>query len=193
MSNLLDYLPDFYHEIREIRLIADVEDEQFEEMEAELEHLLADQFVMTAREPAIARREKLFNIQADPKVESLDFRRKRIINRQSIRPPFTERYLQDRLDFLLGESVSTVHVDVDHYILAVELAITDASMFKEVLETIEKVVPLNIVYLQKTALHDAIGIKEGIIAKKLQRKTRLGRWRLGIIPFAVSTGEVRLK
>lgn len=194
MTDLLEYLPEFYHDIREFQVIAKVEGEQFDKIDAELDNVLNDQFVMTAREPSIVRREKLFKIQADPKVESLDFRRKRIINRQSIRPPFAERYLQSRMDFLLGEGVATVQVDVENYILSVELAITDAAMFKEVLLTIERIVPLNMIYLQKTALHDSVGIKESIIANRLQRNTRLGTtWRLGVTPFATSTGEVKLK
>lgn len=194
MTDLLEYLPDFYHGIREFQVIEKVEGEQFDKIDAELDNILDDQFVMTAREPSIVRRERLFKIQADPTAESLDFRRKRIINRQSIRPPFTERYLQDRFDFLLGEGISTVHVDVDNYILSVELAITDAAMFKEVLITIERIVPLNMIYLQKTAIHDSVGIKESITANRLERNMRLGTtWRLGITPFATLTGEVTLK
>lgn len=194
MIDLLEYLPEFYHGIREFQIIAKVEGKQFDKIDAELDNILNDQFVMTAREPSIVRRERLFKIQADPTIESLDFRRKRIINRQSIRPPFTERYLQDRLNFLLGEGISTVHVDVDNFILSVELAITDAAMFKELLITIERIVPLNMIYLQKTAIHDSVGMKESIIANRLQRNMRLGTtWRLGITPFANSTGEVTLK
>lgn len=194
MTDLLEYLPEFYHGIREFQIIAKVEGEQFDKIDAELDNILNDQFVMTAREPSIVRRERLFNIQADPKVESLDFRRKRIINRQSIRPPFTERYLQERLNFLLSDDISTVHVDVENYVLSVELAIADAAMFKEVLTTIERIVPLNMIYLQKTAIHDSMGIKESIVASELERQTRLGTtWRLGVIPFAISKNEVTLK
>ncbi|WP_342505608.1 putative phage tail protein [Sporosarcina sp. FSL K6-2383] len=194
MTDLLEYLPEFYHDIREFRVIAEVEGEQFDELDAELDNILNDQFIMTAREPSIVRRERTFKIQADLTIETLDFRRKRIINRQSIRPPFTERYLQDRFDFLLGKGVSTVNVDVDNFILSVSLAINDAAMFKEVLITIEKIVPLNMIYLQKTAINDSMGIKESIVAHKLSRNLRLGTtWRLGVTPFAVSTNEVTLK
>lgn len=194
MADLLDYLPEFYHGIREFQVIAKVEGEQFDKIDAELENILNDQFIVTAREPSIVRSERLFKIQADPTVEGLDFRRKRLINRKSIRPPFTERYLQDRLNFLLGDGISTIHVDVENYILSVELAITDAAMFKEVLTTVEKIVPLNMIYLQKTTIHDSVGIRENIVANRLERNMKLGTtWQLGITPFATSTGEVTLK
>lgn len=194
MSDLLEFLPELYHGIREYQVIAKAEGKEFDKIDAELDNMLNDQFVMTAREPSIVRRERLFKIQVDPNVESLNFRRKRIINRQSIRPPFTERYLQDRLNFLLGEGISTVSVDVVNYVLSVSLAIADAQMFKEVIETIEKIVPLNMIYLQKTTIHDSVGVKESIIAVELDRKTRLGTtWRLGITPFAIAKKEVVLK
>ena len=194
MSNLLDYLPEVYHGIKEYRVIAEVEGNEFDKIDKEIESILSDQFILTAREASIARREKVFKIKADPNVESLDFRRKRIVNRQSIRPPFTEKYLQDRLNFLLGKGISAVSVDIVNYILSVNLAIADAAMFKEVIETIEKIVPLNMIYLQETAIHDSISIKESIIAIELERKTKLGTtWRLGVTPFAIAIKEVVLK
>jgi hypothetical protein len=194
MDKLIDYLPSYYKDIKEFQLIMSVETEEFEQLKTEIENLFNDQFIMTAREPAIARREKIFKIQADPSIETLEFRRKRIINRQSIKPPFTRRYLQKQLDFLLGTGVAVVEVDAINFIVYVKLAIADAPLFKEVVNTIEAIVPLNMVYVQKTVLNHQVRCKESIIANPLSRQMKLGStWRLGITPFAISAGEVILK
>lgn len=194
MDNLINYLPYYYQDIKEFQLIMSVETDEFEQLKAEMENLLNDQFIMTAREPAIARREKIFKIQADPTTETLEFRRKRLINRQSIKLPFTRRYLQKQLDFLLGTGVAVVEVDAINYIVYIKLAIADAPLFKEILNTIETIVPLNMIYVQKTVVNHRVRCKESIIAIFLSRQTKLGSiWRLGITPFAANAGEVILK
>ncbi|WP_313894302.1 putative phage tail protein [Psychrobacillus sp.] len=194
MADLMSYLPHYYQDIHEFKVLMAIENPEFNLLLSEFDGVLNDQFILTAQEPAIEKREKLFNILADPKTETMEFRRKRIINRQSIKPPFTLKYLQQRLDFLLGEGVATARVDVTNYILRVELAITNAALFKEVLEMIEKIVPLNIIYLQKTALENRLCLKEHIIARKIKRSIRLStNWRLGIIPFGSLSSEVVVK
>lgn len=190
----MSYLPHYYQDIHEFKVLMAIENPEFNLLLSEFDGVLNDQFILTAREPAIEKREKLFNILADPKAETMEFRRKRIINRQSIKPPFTLKYLQQRLDFLLGEGVATARVDVTNYILRVELAISNAALFKEVLEMIEKIVPLNIIYLQKTAVENRLCLKERIVARKFNRSIRLSTtWRLGITPFASVSSEVVLK
>ena len=194
MDRILNHLPGFYKEVKEFQVIAMIETEDIDELQLSIQSYLEGQFIETANEENIARRERLFRIMPDPSTESLEFRRKRIINRQSIKPPFTERYLQQRLDFLLGPGVATVNLDPENYVLTIELAISNAAMFKEVIITIEKIVPLNMIYLQKTALVSKLGINESIVAKTLERTLRLGsNWQVGITPFAEVANEVIVK
>lgn len=194
MNRLLEYLPEMYHDIVEFVEIASTEEREFINLEQAIDKLLDNQFVLTSDEQAIKRREKMLRIQADPTTESLEFRKQRILNRYQTKPPFTVRYLQNQLDFLVGKGLSVVSVDVQNFILRVTTSIENAAIFKEMHHTVNKVKPAHMVYQQDTAIKDEVALKEQIVANRLKRGIRLSTtWRLGITPFATSTSEVVLK
>ncbi|WP_281868345.1 putative phage tail protein [Brevibacillus parabrevis] len=194
LNRLLSYLPELHAEIREFQEITHTEQSEFDLLNRSIKQLFDEQFVLTASEQYLARREKMLNIQADPAKESLDFRRKRLINRYSTKAPFTERYLQQQLDRLVGAGVAIVGVDVQNYLLSVEAKINDAAVFEEVIHTVEKVKPANMVYIQQTAVHDSIHLEERISRAALTRMTGLSTtWQLGVTPFAVRGEEVQVK
>lgn len=193
-SKLINYLPPILQDVKEMQVIMDMEDQQFDQLQGGINRFLDDQFVMSASLEAIRQRELELGIQANPSQESVDFRRKRIINRYSTKAPFTERYLQQQLDKLVGPGVALVSVDTREFFLYVTAKIEEAAVFKEVVHTVQKVKPANMVYQQQTALTDSITLEEKISKAELSRMTGLSTtWQLGITPFAVRGEEVRIK
>lgn len=191
---ILSYLPEWYSKIREIEQLAEVEDRETANLQQALQRLLDDQFVRTASERAIRRRELQLGIRADPVNESLELRKLRLINRYSTKPPFTLRYLQERLDFLLEPGRAAVRVDVENFILTLTTSVEDANLFREVEYTVKTIVPANMVYQQETAIKDQIGLQERLSYLELTRETRLSTgWRLGVVPFASEGSEVIIK
>lgn len=193
-ANLISYLPELYHDIREFVELAEAENAEFDELADAVSQLLDDQFVDTASEQAIRRRELQLGIRADTTTETLEFRRKRLINRYSTKPPFTVRYLQGRLDFLIGSGRATIEVDVQNFVLKVTLSIPDAAFFREIQHTIQAVKPANLVYIQETSLTDRIALEEHVWKSTLTRGTRLSTsWRVGRTAFADRGTEVQVK
>ncbi|SDT26293.1 hypothetical protein SAMN05444162_3597 [Paenibacillaceae bacterium GAS479] len=190
---LLSRLPEFYGESREFKELLAAEDAEITAAESAVLRLLEDQFVMTAGQEALRRRERVLGILADEVVETLAFRRMRIVNRYSTKPPFTLRYLQDRLDYLAGPGRALAEVDLDDYVLTVSAAIQDASLFREVERTIQAVKPANLVYEQQTAVADTLLLRESVRYHPLARETRLGSWKLGAIAFTTEGEEVIVK
>lgn len=193
MNRLLEYLPDIYHDVIDFVELTETETQEITSVETAIERLLNDQFVNTANESAIRRRERILGIQADPATETIEFRRKRLINRYSTKPPFTVRYLQRQLDNLVGAGLTIVSVDVQNFTLTVTANINDASVFKEVEHTVKVVKPANILYQQQTSLEDVIEFQEGISKRDITWNYRLGSWRLGEKPFANLGAEVVIK
>lgn len=194
MNRLLEYLPDIYHEVIDFVELTDTETQEVISAEQAIGTLFADQFVTEASEQAIKRREKMLGIQADPTTESLDFRRKRLINRYSTKPPFTVRYLQQRLDFLVGAGLTIVSVDPQAFILTVTTNIDNAALFKEVERTVKVTKPANMLYQQQTSLQDTIELRERIKARAVSWNYKLdGSWKLGEKPFADLGMEVVYK
>lgn len=191
---ILDYWITDLHKIRDFRELAKTEDIELQLLEGAINQLFDDQFVMTSGPDAIKRREKMLGIQADPTTESLEFRRKRILNRYQTKPPFTIRYLQQQLDFLVGKDRAVAEVDVQNFILTITAAIDNAQIFKEVQHTVEIIKPANLTYQHETAVYDDINLEEHISKREMTRKTRLGTtWRLGVVPFADLGSEVVIK
>lgn len=193
-DRILIHLPDFYERIEDFVELAATESAELELMDGAVNQLLDDQFVETSGLQAIKRREQMLGIQADPKTESLEFRRKRILNRYQTKPPFTIRYLQQQLDMLVGPGMTIVSRDPAKHLLIVTTNIDDANLFREVLRTIETIKPANMIYQQNTALEGAIDLEEHIGMKEMTWNYRLdGSWKLGEKPFVTYGPEVPIK
>lgn len=193
-NKLLQYLPEFYHDVKEFAQLTEIEDVELQSVAKSISRLLDEQFVLSSSERTIKRREQQLGIQADPKTETLDFRKKRIINRYSTKPPFTVRYLQEQLDQLVGRGMTIVSVDVQNFILYVTAAIDNANVFKEVQHTVQTVKPANLLYQQNTSTADGIGLEEHISMQTVDWNYRLdGSWTLGNQPFTTLGPEVVIK
>lgn len=193
MNRLLRYLPEFMQDLVEFRELTEASLAEFDAIEAAAQRAFDDQFVMSAGAAAVRRREQMLGIQADPSAETLDFRRKRLINRYSTKPPFTIRYLQQQLDTLLGEGLTVVAVDPHSFILTVTADIGDAALFHEVERTVRVIKPANLIYRQRTALSDGIGLDERLKRRTINWNYSLGSWHLGTAPFALLGPEVTVK
>lgn len=190
----MKYLPPYYQDIEDFTALAAAEDSELDSLDVAMQRLFADQFVLTADTQAISRREAMLGIQADPSTESLDFRRKRILNRYQTKPPFTVRYLQQQLDRLVGPGMTIVSVDVPNFILYVTTNIENASVFREVIRTVEMIKPANIVYQQNTALNIAVELNESISRQSIDWNYKLdGSWNLGEKAFSTLGVEVPVK
>lgn len=193
-DRILIYLPAFYADIEDFVELASAETVELDLAAGAVDQLFADQFVVTSGLQAIKRREQMLGIQADPTTETLGFRRRRILNRYQTKPPFTIRYLQRQLDTLVGEGMTIVSVDYANRVLTVTANLDNASVFKEVLRTIETIKPANMVYLQNTSLEGKIGLEEHIAMKKMTWNYKLdGSWKLGEQPFVSYGPEESIK
>lgn len=192
-DRIMRYLPEYYREIEDIKELAATESIELDNMEIAIQQLLDDQYVMTASVDAIKRRERMLGIQADPTTESLNFRRRRLINRYSTKPPFTRRWLQQQLDRLVGPGMTIVSVDPQQFILTVTANIENANVFREVIHTVDTVKPANVVYQQNTALHADIGLDERISKQDITWNYALGLWQLGMQPFSTLGAEEVIK
>lgn len=193
-DRILIHLPAFYGDIEDFIRLAETETIELDLAQGAIGQLFDDQFVETSALQAIKRREQMLGIQAAPTRETLEFRRRRILNRYQTKPPFTVRYLQRQLDALVGKGMTIASVDYVNRVLTVTANVDNASVFKEVLYTIETTKPANMVYQQNTALQDVIGLEEHISMREMTWNYGLdGLWKLGEKPFVSFGPEVPIK
>lgn len=190
-ERVIRLLPEYFREILDYVEMGSTEDIELNAVEAATEQLLNDEFVLTSSQQAVKRREDMLGIQADPTMESLEFRKQRILNRYQTKPPFTIRWLQQQLDRLVGPGMTIVSVDVQNFILTVTANIDNANVFREVQYTIQTIKPANMDYQQNTALEEKIGLRERLYKQEVGWNYKLnGTWQLGEKPFATLGPEV---
>ncbi|MFD2117246.1 putative phage tail protein [Paenibacillus yanchengensis] len=193
-NRVLKHLPEYYHVIDDFRRLDETESIELDQLRRAVDQLFDDQFVITAGLQAIKRREQMLGIQSDPAIETLDFRRRRLLNRYQTRPPFTIRYLQQQLDLVVGKGLTIVAVDPQTFMLTVTTDIENASVFREALHTINTVKPVNLIYQQQTPLQLEIDVVERISRMQMNWNYKLdGSWELGAEPFITLDTEVIVK
>jgi len=180
-TNLGNYLTDYYTGIREMNVLVGVENKIFDRLKDDMLNALGDQFIKTCSVKVLAAWEKLFDIVHDASFETEEFRRERLINRLSNRKPFTLRFLIERLESILGAGTFEVTVDHNNYTLYIESAVDNRMHYNEVIQTVHRIKPANMVYITVPVLHSQVDIgTQAFIAEMIF--TRLGSWRLGM-PF----------
>lgn len=133
----------------------------------ELERLRQNQYILTADAKGIEEFEKQFSIIPNPSTEDIEFRRLRLINRNTTKPPFTLEYLEQKLDGLLDGGYK-VDMDYPNYALNLELGLDDARLYSEIAVTVGSIKPANIIdhlswvrQLEKCTMHVGAALQTG--------------------------------
>ena len=136
-------LPRYYEGVLEIEIIADALGDELDRVDLEQRILLDNQFILTSDTNGLAAQERLFSIIAAPS-ESLDFRRRRLIELRSKMPPYTIKWLQERLDAMLdGEYI--LQRSVGERTLYIYVLLTKAEYLPLIADYVLTVIPANMV------------------------------------------------
>ena len=168
--------------------IANSEAEQFDQLADEINAVADNFYFQTMGESAIVQWERIFGIVPNPQSETLDFRRARLLNRISTKPPFTLTFLSQKLDELIGVGLWTINMDYANYTLYIESSAKNQAYAQEVAYTIGKIKPAHIVFINTPYTASAIKVSERIDKSEIDYNYRLSYWGLGLLPFA-SEGE----
>jgi len=141
--SIKDLWPPIMQELREFQKIAEIEDSLFEQLKQEIEGIVNDQFISTATEKGIARRERMLKISpfAD---DTLETRRFRIQGVWNDKLPYTYRVLLERLDSLCGPDGYVIELNAGEYSLNIKIELTRERMFDEIVKISRQMVPANI-------------------------------------------------
>ena len=195
MSDIKQYLPNIYDAILEFEGLIASENTLFDNLDTETEKVRDNQYVLTADIDGIIAYEKMLNIIPKPTTETIEFRRQRIINRLSMVPPFTFRFLKQRLDEIIGVDRYTASIDYPNYTLYIESSAENQEWFHEILVTVTKLKPANIIFINRPLVYEEIRVGESINLTQVNFNYRLGStWVLGLKPFASldDTGVIKV-
>ena len=183
-TQLCQQLPPWYREILDYQQICQTETAQFEALAQEITGVAENFFFQTMGLSGVEMWEQIFHIIPNPSTEDLDFRRYRVLNRISTKPPFTLGFLYQKLDELIGPGLWTVTVDYPNYTLYIESSAQNQNYANEVAFTISRIKPAHIVYVNTPFIQSGLLLSEQIERLIRTYNYRLGSWALGALPFA---------
>lgn len=188
-----ELFPSVYNGVLEISVLSETDDVLLDQALAKLERAQLNQFILTADEETISVYEKMFSILANPTTETLQFRRERILNRMSLQPPFTMRWLQNKLDGIIGVGKWNAYVDYANRTLYIESFVVNQQWFNELRITINRIKPCNLVFVNKPLIMADVVANETIVSATQHYNYILGQWQLGQEPFATTDSEEVIK
>lgn len=192
-TDLLAQLPLWYREVLDYQQICQTEKEQFDALATEIHSVADNFFFQTMDVSAISQWEQIFDIIPNLTTDTLDFRRARILNRISTKPPFTLGFLYQKLDELIGPDNWTVTVDYPNYTLYIESSAENQLYATEVSYTINHIKPAHIVFINTPYTRSGLLLNETIELSQRIFNYKLGSWGLGILPFASEQGQGVIK
>lgn len=191
--NVCKYLPTWYKDIGDYKEICKAESAQFAIAETLTKRVYGNFYFSTMDVTAVAEWESLFGIIADPSTESLEFRRDRIMNRLSMKPPYSIKFLEAQLDKLIGAGNYNLIVDAANYTIYVESAASNQAYAVEVNYTLNNIKPAHIVYINTPFVEASILVGESIGKSERIYNYHLGSWGLGLKPFSSITDPEVIK
>jgi DNA-binding PadR family transcriptional regulator len=141
--SLIDLLPIIYHNILDYHAITDTSATELSPLYRNLSKLLNDQFISTASEEVIAKWEKYLDITPNG-TDTLDERRFRIHVELNDTPPYTDKYLINKLDNLCGKGLWRWHRDYNEYTLVIEVSLESVANTESVINMVRNIIPANI-------------------------------------------------
>lgn len=141
---LIDYLPEFMQELKEIKVLLATEESYIDEYKIDVERVFNDQYFLQAEDEGLKHFEKMLGIV--PKLtDSLETRRFRIYTRFNESLPYTEITLNRQLEALCGKGGYKMTLVYNEYKIIVKIALISKGMLDEVDKMLRKVVPANLI------------------------------------------------
>lgn len=139
---LIEYYPDYLREFREIKLLAESQQEQAEVLWENAERLWDNQFAESLDEEGCSRWETLLKIH-NRDTYTLQERRDKIASRIVEQRPFTVRMLRRNLEALCGTDGYILEVDQLNYKVSVKVSLKSRNALEGVEKLLDRIIPLN--------------------------------------------------
>lgn len=164
---LIDYLPEFMQELKEIEVLLNAENEDIVAYKKSIEEVFKNQYFLEAEGEWLKHFEDMLGIV--PKLtDSLETRRFRIFARFNESLPYTEITLNRQLETLCGKGGYKMTLVYSEYKLVVKIALISKGMFDEVNKMLRKIAPANLI-VDLTLLYNQHLHFEGMTHEEMEK------------------------
>ena len=182
-GDYLGYLPPVLQDIREFQEIAKAVNPEIVAFKQALNKVLNEQYVLGA-EDTLTWREQEFGITTSND-ETLTFRRERLVERKSRKPPITLRTLRDRLNVYIGTTQAEIQLVPGEYAFSISIPAVDGYKFRDIQQVVNDLKPANMEYIQYPFSVERVRIRE------VSREVKIAYARAGLALAGLTTvGEI---
>ena len=142
--NLIDWLPRYLQEYREIKEIMSTENPEIEYLYKEIDITMDNQFIHTCNEKGIERFEKLLKIIPNSD-DNLPGRISRVLSRWNDSIHYTYKGLIQKLNVICGEDKYSINLKNNEYTLELTVSLVFGGQVEEIDYMLSYMVPANIV------------------------------------------------
>jgi hypothetical protein len=142
--NIIDHLPLFIQEYREMQGIMDAENPELQLIEDDSETTKNNMFVLYTDEAGIKRYEKMFGLTAS-KNDSLSNRQARVLAQYTNTVIYTWRGLIERLDIICGVGNYILELIPDEYRINIILQVRVAKLIDTIASMLIDMIPANMI------------------------------------------------
>ena len=142
--NLIDHLPPFMQEFREMQHIMNAAGPEIQQLCDELERVKNNQFILSCDEQGIARYEKMLKITPSAS-DSLETRRFNVWMKYNDTKVYTDRALEEMLKSFCGPDGYKIISNYREYLLHMDVCLPVKNSYDSTYDMLKKIVPTNLV------------------------------------------------
>lgn len=156
---ITEYVPTIYKDVREIDVLCEVEDNVFNTATEILKQEGSRMCIQTSDEKGVRKYERVYRITANPAIESLDFRKERLLTRSNINLPYSTIWLRNYLNAVIGEHNYELQIDYDNLVIRLYGYLLNYNWAREFSNVIRSTKPCNIIFINIPTIIENLGIQ----------------------------------
>ena len=139
----IKYLPELLQPIQDFQGLNDAYKAELKDLYEACAVLFDDQFISTASETILAKWENHLGILPNA-TDTLDERRFRILAKLNDTPPYTERYLKNKLIELCSDGEFELEIDIPNYTVRVGVTVSSLANTETINAWLRELLPANL-------------------------------------------------
>ena len=139
----IKYLPELLQPIQDFQGLNDAYKAELKDLYEACAALFDDQFISTASETILAKWENHLGILPNA-TDTLDERRFRILAKLNDTPPYTERYLKNKLVELCSDGEFELEIDIPNYTVRVGVTLNSPANTETINAWLRELLPANL-------------------------------------------------
>ena len=156
----IKYLPELLQPIQDFQGLNDAYKAELKDLYEACAALFDDQFISTASETILAKWENHLGILPNA-TDTLDERSFRILAKLNDTPPYTERYLKNKLVELCSDGEFELEIDIPNYTVSVGVTVNSLANTDTIYAWLRELLPANLllsVYQVLTRHYELVGL-----------------------------------